>query len=208
MDSNTHNRLLKNAAKSLLHPMGCVQKGTSRTWFDSQPYWVGVVEFQPSSWAKGSYLNVGACWLWYEKDHATFDEGYRVASFDAYETDEQFTEAAFSLATRAREEVLKLREQFSNMRQIATHLKKHETVSIWQNYHAAVSAGLIADLDHALKRFSLIADAATEYPWIEEVQKRAARLANIVEDTQQFRSEVDHIVEKQRAHLKLQRHLK
>jgi hypothetical protein len=32
-----------------------------------------VVEFPPSGWAKGSYLNVAAHWLWIEQDYLSFD---------------------------------------------------------------------------------------------------------------------------------------
>lgn len=203
MSSNLHNKLIKNAAMTFLKPIGCMQQGRSRTWLDSHPYWVGVVEFQPSSWAKGSYLNVGASWLWHDSGHVTFNEGYRVAQFEAYENDEQFTEASMVLATKARDEVVKLREQFSTLGRIAAHLKNNETVNIWHNYHAAVSAGLVGDVKHALLRFSLIANAPALHPWMEELQERSAKLASLIEDSEGFRGAIDCIVTKQRAHLKL-----
>ena len=56
-----HNRIIARAAKRRLEPLGCLQKGRSRTWIDDHGWWIGVVEFQPSGWSKGSYLNVGAC---------------------------------------------------------------------------------------------------------------------------------------------------
>jgi hypothetical protein len=66
-----HNRDIAMAARSVLRPIGCVQKGRSRTWLDDRGWWVGVIEFQPSGWSKGSYLNVGACFLW-SKTRASF----------------------------------------------------------------------------------------------------------------------------------------
>ncbi len=50
MPTPEHTRLLTAAARSILRPLGCVQKGRSRTWLDDQDWWVGVVEFQPSAW--------------------------------------------------------------------------------------------------------------------------------------------------------------
>lgn len=33
-------RLSNAAAKSVLKPLGCIQKGCSRIWLDDQSYWV------------------------------------------------------------------------------------------------------------------------------------------------------------------------
>jgi len=90
-----HNRLLTSAARAELVPLGCVQKGRSRTWLDDHEWWVGVVEFQPSAWSKGSYLNVGVCWLWYEKDYYSFDtalvaDGSRIESFREFDGTDAF----------------------------------------------------------------------------------------------------------------------
>ena len=70
-----HSRLINAAAKAALRPLGCAQKGRYRIWLDDRSWWVGIVEFHPSSWARGSYLNVGACWPWYEKDSLSFNAG-------------------------------------------------------------------------------------------------------------------------------------
>ena len=78
-----------------------MQKGRSRTWLDDQGWWVGVVEFQPSAWDRGSYLNVGACWLWEEKDYLSFDVGGRVAGFQRFTETAEFASAAQTLAEQA-----------------------------------------------------------------------------------------------------------
>ena len=62
-----HNREIATAAKSVLAPLGCIRKGRSRVWLDDQGWWVGKIEFQPSSCSKGSYLNVGASYLWCQR---------------------------------------------------------------------------------------------------------------------------------------------
>lgn len=74
-----------------MRPIGCVQKGRSRTWLDDHGWWVGVVEFQPHAWARGSFLNVGAAWLWYEQDFWSFDDGAgangcRIEPFHEYQS--------------------------------------------------------------------------------------------------------------------------
>jgi hypothetical protein len=42
-----HNRLVAQAAKEVLSPLGLTQKGRSRVWLDDHAWWLGVVEFQP-----------------------------------------------------------------------------------------------------------------------------------------------------------------
>jgi len=144
-----HSRLINAAAKVVLRPLGCVQKGRSRTWLDDRVWWVGVVEFQPSSWAKGSYLNVGACWLWYEKDFLSFDAGYRVESFHPFTGNEAFELVAEKLAERASHEVTALRERFPSPSHVQSWIAAKPRTSIWDHYHLAVSAGLAGATDQS-----------------------------------------------------------
>jgi hypothetical protein len=101
-----HSKIIAQAAKETLSPLGVFQKGRSRTWIDDRGWWIVVVEFQPSSWSRGSYLNVGAMWLWHEKDYFSFDFGSRIARFVRYSDERQFMPEAMKLATQAREETL------------------------------------------------------------------------------------------------------
>src|SRR5205085_1650054 len=94
-----HTKLLNAAAREILRPLGLVQNGRSRTWLDDQRWWLGVVEFQPSGFTRGSYLNVGINWLWNVKDWLSFDFGHRVdlpseGEFVSYESNEQFAPLA------------------------------------------------------------------------------------------------------------------
>jgi hypothetical protein len=53
-------------------------------WLDDHTWWLVVVEFQPSSWSQGSYLNVGAMWLWHDKNRLAGDLGGLVADRDVF----------------------------------------------------------------------------------------------------------------------------
>lgn len=125
MPTPEHTRLLTAAARSILRPLGCVQKGRSRTWLDDQGWWVGVVEFQPSAWDRGSYLNVGACWLWEEKDYLSFDVGGRVAGFERFTETAEFASAAQALAEQAAAEVLALRDRFPTPGHVRALMNRH-----------------------------------------------------------------------------------
>lgn len=116
--------------QAALSPLGCMQKGRSRTWLDDRSWWIGVVEFQPSAWARGSYLNVGACWLWYEKEYLSFDDGHRVESFQSFASDEQFASVAEKLAQRASQEVMTLRQRFPSFAHVQAWLAAKSPTSI------------------------------------------------------------------------------
>jgi len=198
-----HNRIVKAAAKAALQPIGCKQKGSSRTWLDPHSMWTGVIEFQPSSWAKGCYLNVGACWLWYEKDFLSFDDGYRVAQFQAVESEESFIHASATLATQAHDEVLKLRSQFSSIEKIAAHLKDKDFSNIWQNYHAAVAATLANDMPHATTRFCAVMQNKDNRSWALELKSRTAILESISGDPILFLRTIQEIVDRSKKRLKI-----
>ena len=73
MSGRDHNEVLKDAAKRTLEPLGLLQMGRSRTWLDDRIWYLIVVDFSPSSFSKGSYINVGANVLLYAKNHESFD---------------------------------------------------------------------------------------------------------------------------------------
>ena len=75
---NEHGRLIAAAAKAALAPLGCKRKGQSRFWYSDQRFWIISIEFQPSGWAQGSYLNVGENWLWYPGAFWGFSYVYRL----------------------------------------------------------------------------------------------------------------------------------
>ena len=101
-----HNKILKKAADSVLSPEGLFQKGKSRMWIDDQGWFLVLVEFQPSGWGQGSYLNVGVNYLWTRQDYLSFDYGNRQHDFVAYEGDpEKFYGDMVFLAKEAMEKV-------------------------------------------------------------------------------------------------------
>ena len=78
-----------------------------------------MVEFQPSSWSRGSYLNVGCMWLWQVKSYLSFDVGHRVESFVQFHNEEQFRGEAEKLVRTAAEEVTRYRERFPDVAAVA-----------------------------------------------------------------------------------------
>lgn len=80
--SDQHNKIINAAAKKILAPEGLFKVGSSRKWIDDNGYFIIQVEFQPSSYDRGSYLNVGISFLWETSESLnetlTFNIGHRI----------------------------------------------------------------------------------------------------------------------------------
>jgi hypothetical protein len=152
-----HSRLLTLAAREVLRPMGLIQRGRSRIWLDDQGWWIGLVEFQPSAWSRGSYLNVGVSWPWHPTDAPSlyFELSHRVGGFVEFESEAQFQPEARRLATRAAEEIGGLRVRLATVRSAAQTLR--ESVGDdegWPAWHAAVAWGLGGEQRSAKRLFA------------------------------------------------------
>jgi hypothetical protein len=166
--ADQHNSIIAKAAKAALTPMGFRRKGQSRIWLADRGYWLAVVEFQPSSWSKGSYLNVAAPWLWSppgpdESFVLSLDYGGRAASFIKFESEEQFAPLAVNLSESAAAESERL---IANLRSIGTvaaalfaqeqELQKSGRGRHGGAYHAGVAAAITGNVDVARTMFSSI----------------------------------------------------
>ena len=110
-----HNKLIAEVAKQTLLPAGLKRKGKSRLYYDDNGWWCTIVEFQPSGFSKGSYLNVGICWLLYEQDYWSFNVGTQEGNdrrFVSAKNENEFSNAVFEKAMRAKEIAENNRERF------------------------------------------------------------------------------------------------
>lgn len=114
MKMEKHNEIIRDLCREQLLSLEMFQKGRSRVYLDDNGYYLTVVEFQPSAWGKGSYLNVGLHFLWNTWEHISFDACAgicgRVGGFVEYQNPAQFTADMSKLVALAREQVLAFRE--------------------------------------------------------------------------------------------------
>ena len=204
-----HDRLIADAAKAVLRPLGFQRKGRSRLWFADHSWWLAVVEFQPSSWSKGSYLNVAAHWLWTDIGTISFDFGGRVEGFEEYSSDEQFATAAARLAVTAAEEAQRLTTMFSSLSATAKVLltdARSQTRPAsghpgWTAYNAGVAAGLVGRTDDATEMFGSVLDGPTDPTSV--LHRAADHTSKLASDPTQLRREVVSIIQHQRDTLRL-----
>ena len=159
---NDHTRLIAAAAKAVLQPNGFKRKGRSRVWFADRGYWLSVVEFQPSAWSRGSYLNVAVHWLWGQPPHVlTFDRAERVDGFIEFESEEQFKPLAYEFAKHALEAAERDQTRFQSIQDAAALLIEEEEAreiykGAWAAFHAGVAAAMAGRFDDARRMLASV----------------------------------------------------
>ena len=196
-----HDTLIATAARKMLKPQGFIQKGRSRVWLADQRWWIVVVEFQPSGFEKGSYLNVAAHWLWTGQGYLSFDFGGRRKGFIPYQSESQFADVATMLAEAAATEASRLSHIFSSIEAssdvlaLDLHNSPERCGGSWRTCHAAMAAGLAGKADDAARLFSKIED--------ERVVPFANGMRDLLHDQACFQGQVIRNISRQRQFLGL-----
>jgi hypothetical protein len=205
-----HSKIIAQVAREMLAPLGIFQKGRSRTWIDDRGWWIVVIEFQPSGFSKGSYLNVGAMWLWHEKDYFTFDVGNdvgcRIAKFVEYVDEKQFRPEAIKLAYAAKAEALRLRSQFASIHDAARYLpgQARRDENRWTELAAAIALGYVGKTFRARRFFKTIERKKPTQEWDHRVREMAGGFADTLDRPEaDFRRNVKETILRTRKLLKL-----
>lgn len=190
-----HNAVINAEARIVLKPLGLVRQGKSRVWIDDHAWWAIQVEFQPSGWSKGSYLNVGINWLLYEGKVGVFHVGHRVdVPFIEAAENPDFGKDAHGLALRARSEVEQLRSRFSSLEAAISHYRNIIQRTIWDDYHYGVFLGLFGDAMNAEGAFQSVATHRQEFGWERALVQRASELERLVSEQAAFINTIRGIV--------------
>jgi hypothetical protein len=208
MAEDDHSRLIRAAARTALSPLGFQQKGRSRLWFADRGYWALLIEFQPSGFSKGSYLNIAAMWLWQPANGWVFNYCKRAGRFIRFSVVEHFNSEIEKLAALAAAEAAQLDERFRALDAIAGYLKEQANdaqlrKNPWTLYHAMIGAGLTGDENFGFKCFSDLAAQEPHTDWMSEMQTEAATLAKLLSSRAEFRAVISRKVSKTREALKL-----
>jgi len=202
---NIHSRLIAEEARRILRPLGMMQKGRSRIWLDDRIWWVGVVEFQPSGFSKGSYLNVGCMWLWHVHAHIGYGVVSRIGQFQSYESEEQFRPTAELLARQAAQEILRLRSQFVSPADVCMYYaKRADDVDLWQSFDVAVASALSGKTEQARRLFDkAINGNKDDYDWVRKARSDAEELSALALKPKRFREVIVERIRKTRELQKL-----
>lgn len=193
--TSDHNAILKRVARARLGPLGLIQKGRSRIWFDDHRWFVTMVEFQPSSYNRGSYLNAGASWLWWpEKDFLSFDQSYRIHGLELA-SDGDWEATCGALADQAAQRCLEVRREFCDVWTTSKRLNGEKRrpggtvppMGEWDWANAGVAAALSGDATLAHLRLEAVHAAPATSEWERVRQRVAGQLLDELGDLDRFR---------------------
>jgi len=193
MAPTDHNKLITAAAKKALSPLGLRQQRKSRLWYDDHGWWAIIVEFQPSSWDRGTYLNVGVSWMLYESEHWTFDIGHRIDGFRSA-TSAGFETTMANVAAQAANKVQEYRERFATLDAVSTYYQTIDGRGGWPDYHAGVIEGLRGNRNAAEQRFSSVMKSDATTTWHRALQYRCQDLMRLLPEPKSFRDSILGIV--------------
>ncbi|MCR4265800.1 hypothetical protein [Nitratireductor sp. ZSWI3] len=189
---NSHNKLIGEIASKILTPLGFRRKGRSRTWLWDHGWWVTVVAFQPSAWARGAGLDVAAHWLWTDQPNLSFDHFQHSETFVEYVSDAQFLPEATRLVRTAADEAFRLQQTFPTIEAAATVLSDAERKlpqharGGWGAYDAAMAMGLSGHTSGAALLFQSVRD--------ERVLPSVSRVEKLLSDPARFRQAATELI--------------
>jgi hypothetical protein len=201
-----HNKLIAQVAKQTLLPAGLKRKGKSRLYYDDNGWWCTIVDFSPSAFSKGSRLNVGVCWLLYENDFWSFNVGSQEGAdrkFKSAENENEFSDAVFEKAVRAKEIVESNREKFSTISKAHEYYQSIERKD-WDFYYAATIAGLNHQFAIAEENFNALFAYPETYDWQKKRSARSRELMNLLTRPKEFIEAVTGIVSRTRGLLHIE----
>ncbi len=187
-----HNKIIRNAANAVLKPNGLFQKGTSRVWIEDNGWFLTQIEFQPSGWDRGAYLNVAISFLWRYDGYLGFDfsiGGWRVNDFVAFQGDEEkFAEDMRRLVNHALEKTMEYRK-FRNLEYACTmRLASEYGVDEHNLYQKMMICGLCRDprsVQYFEKLWGLVRNP--RHTWIQLIKDELDEdVAPIIHDPQAF----------------------
>jgi hypothetical protein len=204
------NRLMRDAGRSHLTPVGVQPMSRSaRRWTADRGWWLINVEFQPSGYSVGSYLNVGLQHLWIPRDHRVFEyssrqpiEGY--GQFADLSGDE--ASAARAADALARSACAACEAWLSRLAEDRVHYEwlTASTGDVWDAVNAAFAYAALDDYATAATLFREVAsriDAGVT--WQAELGGACEALAQMTTTPEALKAEVDQRIRTARQILRL-----
>lgn len=194
MEKGIHNNIINQVARKVLKPEGLIRKGQSRTWLDDNIWFTTILEFQPSSWSKGTHLNVGINFNWYLNDYISFDYGYRVENFIEYKDDEQFELGVTELTKNGLQKVLEYRNfaDFDYAKEKIFSLLPDD--GLWQNYHRIMISLITGDLEKLFFFHEKLNNVNFNIKWQKELKENTDDLVLFCR-TKTRKEVVDYLVQ-------------
>jgi hypothetical protein len=146
-----HNKLLKQKAKEILTPHSIYQKARSRTFLADNGWWTIMIEFQPSGFTKGTYLNVGLDFHFYPREYFAYSYGYRELDLKDAEDESSFVKVIEEYSLHAVKKTEEFRSRFKDINTAILHFGPIIKNDPWKLFDFAVLYGLSGNLSECRK---------------------------------------------------------
>jgi hypothetical protein len=154
--------------------------------------------------AHTSTLDVGVCWLLFEKTGWTFDVGHREHGFSPSRAEQQFADALAGMVAHAARRVEDYRQRFATVQGALAHYQSVELRSHWDYYDAGVIAALAGDVPLARKHLESLSAQPRQYQWQQGLYYRALDLSRLLDNRRLFLDSITGIVLRTRSQLLLE----
>ncbi|MBV4360291.1 hypothetical protein [Pinibacter aurantiacus] len=181
-----HNKILKKIAKERLTPFGIIQQGKSRTFLYDNGWWIIIIEFQSSSWSKGSYLNIGLDFNFFPREHFAFTYGYREKSFEEVKDEKHFADVINEYCDFAIKKVAELRTKFADVWTASNTFKKQVDKDPWDNFELGILYGLTENLSKAKNHLQKVSNEKCEHNFEFERRKLVLEILTWLGDDETF----------------------
>ncbi len=188
-----HNKLLKRIANEKFKPIGIIQDGKSRVFLFDKGWYTIVIEFQPSSFSKGTYLNIGVDLHFYPRDYFTFTCGYRESGFEEFENEQDFAKRVEELCDLSIERIRQLEIKFKDPKAGIRTLNNEKEKDAWRYYDLAVLHALEGNQNKALRFFKKVSGEKCEYDFEYERKKITDDHIRLIRDKSSFYENVKSI---------------
>lgn len=157
LENNDINKIIKKLCKEIL-PQDVFQKSDTRVYYDDNGYYLTVVEFQPYSLEKGTFLNAGVSFLFDKSDYISYsysyDDNIRIGrKFIKYINDSQFESEVRTYVELAGRYVLRYRE-FRDINHAKDYIVKTLNDYNWNKYIKAMFYFLTDDRENGAKYYN------------------------------------------------------
>lgn len=200
-----HNKLIKKIAKERLLPFGIIQEGKSRTFLYDNGWWTIVIEFQSSSYSKGSYLNIGLDFNFYPREYFAFSYGHRESGYIEAIDELQFEKAINNYCDLAIKKVEELKLKFIDIKAaIKTVKNKAKKNDSWNNYELGILYGLDGRLNDAKKLLNKVKNEKCVHDFEFDRQKHVTDILHWIDSRGLFIINIKDTINKARRMKKLE----
>ncbi len=170
-EDNSINKIIKKLCKEVF-PDDVFQKGNSRVYLDDNGWFFTVIEFQPYTLGKGTFLNAGLSFLFNQQDYLSFsyqiDHDTRIGGrFIQYQDDEQFERDVREYVLLANEYISKYRE-FADIEYAKKYIVNELDDGNWNPYIKAMLCYLTDDIDNGSEYYQIFINN----PWFKKIIDR------------------------------------